>query len=93
MYPFSGYHVCLLMNNVHAATISTVLMLRPILPICMYNGVFQPEVREMDEKSLEEELQALALDKAGETEYVQSLQLQIMKLKVSRITYSLYAVS
>ncbi|KAL3845724.1 hypothetical protein ACJIZ3_003127 [Penstemon smallii] len=42
---------------------------------------FKPELREMDEKSLEEELQALISDKAGETEYVQSLQLQTLKLK------------
>ncbi|CAA2987115.1 Hypothetical predicted protein [Olea europaea subsp. europaea] len=42
---------------------------------------FQPELRELDVKSLEEELQALLSDKAGETEYTQSLQLKIMKLK------------
>ncbi|KAL6566062.1 hypothetical protein OROGR_001677 [Orobanche gracilis] len=42
---------------------------------------FKPELREMDEKSLEEELQALISDKAGEAEYVQTLQLQIMRLK------------
>ncbi|KAL2497541.1 hypothetical protein Adt_23091 [Abeliophyllum distichum] len=47
---------------------------------------FKPELREMDVKSLEEELQAFLSDKAGETEYMQSLQLQIMKLKeISRI--------
>lgn len=44
---------------------------------------FQPELRELDVKSLEEELQALLSDKAGETEYMQSLQLKIMKLKVN----------
>lgn len=44
---------------------------------------FQPELRELDVKSLEEELQALLSDKAGETEYTQSLQLKIMKLKVN----------
>ncbi|KAI3464252.1 hypothetical protein Pfo_020915 [Paulownia fortunei] len=42
---------------------------------------FKHELKEMDEKSLEEELQALLSDKAGEAEYVQSLQLQIMRLK------------
>ncbi|KAL6578885.1 hypothetical protein OROMI_009101 [Orobanche minor] len=42
---------------------------------------FKPELREMEEKSLEEELQALISDKAGEAEYVQNLQLQIMRLK------------
>ncbi|KAL6536479.1 hypothetical protein OROGR_013051 [Orobanche gracilis] len=42
---------------------------------------FKPELGEMDEKSLEEELQALISDKAGEAEYVQTLQLQIMRLK------------
>ncbi|KAH6833964.1 hypothetical protein C2S53_004766 [Perilla frutescens var. hirtella] len=42
---------------------------------------FKPELREMDEKSLKEELEALLSDKAGEAEYVQSLQLQIMRLK------------
>ncbi|KAL2520312.1 hypothetical protein Fot_24235 [Forsythia ovata] len=47
---------------------------------------FKPELKEMDVKSLEEELQAFLSDKAGETEYMQSLQLQIMKLKeISRI--------
>ncbi|KAL0351244.1 UNVERIFIED_CONTAM: hypothetical protein Scaly_1513100 [Sesamum calycinum] len=39
------------------------------------------ELWEMDEKSLEEELQALLSDKSGEAEYVQSLQLQIMRVK------------
>lgn len=43
----------------------------------------QPELRDMNEKSLEEELQALLSDKTGEAEYVQSLQRQIMTLKVS----------
>ncbi|KAL8485757.1 hypothetical protein ACS0TY_027876 [Phlomoides rotata] len=42
---------------------------------------FKPELREMNEKSLEEELQALLSDKASEAEYVQSLQRQIMTLK------------
>ncbi|KAL0326448.1 UNVERIFIED_CONTAM: hypothetical protein Sradi_5214100 [Sesamum radiatum] len=41
----------------------------------------QSELWEMDEKSLEEELQALLSDKSGEAEYVQSLQLQIMRVK------------
>lgn len=52
----------------------------------------QPELREMDEKSLEEELEALLSDKAGEAEYVESMQLQIMKLKVSLRLY-LYILS
>ncbi|GER27625.1 leucine zipper protein 1 [Striga asiatica] len=42
---------------------------------------FKPELRDMDEKSLKEELQALLSDKAGEAEYVQTLQHQIMRLK------------
>ncbi|KAL0314036.1 UNVERIFIED_CONTAM: hypothetical protein Sangu_2248000 [Sesamum angustifolium] len=42
---------------------------------------FKSELWEMDEKSLEEELQALLSDKSGEAEYVQSLQLQIMRVK------------
>ncbi|XP_042062382.1 uncharacterized protein LOC121806400 isoform X2 [Salvia splendens] len=42
---------------------------------------FKPELRDMSEKSLEEEIQALLSDKAGEAEYVQSLELQIMRLK------------
>ncbi|KAG8378559.1 hypothetical protein BUALT_Bualt08G0149500 [Buddleja alternifolia] len=48
---------------------------------------FKPELREMDGKSLEEELQALLSDKDGEAEYVQSLQLQITKLKVSNFRF------
>lgn len=47
----------------------------------------QPELREMNEKSLEEELQALLSDKAGEAEYVQSLQRQIMTFKVSLLLF------
>ncbi|XP_020547546.1 uncharacterized protein LOC105174747 isoform X4 [Sesamum indicum] len=39
------------------------------------------ELRDMDEKSLEEDLQALLSDKSGEAEYVQSLQLQITRVK------------
>ncbi|KAL3641513.1 hypothetical protein CASFOL_016481 [Castilleja foliolosa] len=42
---------------------------------------FKPELREMDEKSLEDELQALLSDKSGEAEYVQTLEHQIMRLK------------
>ncbi|XP_073294639.1 uncharacterized protein [Primulina huaijiensis] len=42
---------------------------------------FKQELVKMDEKSLEEELRALLSDKAGEYEYVQSLQFQIRKLK------------
>ncbi|XP_057793841.1 uncharacterized protein LOC131010363 isoform X2 [Salvia miltiorrhiza] len=41
----------------------------------------KPELREMSEKTLEEEVQALLSDKAGEAEYMESLQLQIMRLK------------
>ena len=40
---------------------------------------FQPELREWVRKSLEEEIQALLSDKAGEAEFVHSLQLQIAK--------------
>ncbi|KAH7660222.1 hypothetical protein IHE45_16G085300, partial [Dioscorea alata] len=40
------------------------------------------EVKEMDMKSLEEEHKALLADKAGETEYLHSLQAQINQLKV-----------
>lgn len=46
----------------------------------------------MDEKSLEEDLQALLSDKSGEAEYVQSLQLQITRVKVSQ-RLLLYVVS
>ncbi|CAA0837702.1 Unknown protein [Striga hermonthica] len=42
---------------------------------------FKPELRGMGEKSLEEELHALLSDKAGEAEYLQTLQHQIMRLK------------
>ncbi|PIN11627.1 hypothetical protein CDL12_15783 [Handroanthus impetiginosus] len=42
---------------------------------------FKPELRKMDGKSLEEELKVLLSDKAGETEYLQSLQVQITRLK------------
>lgn len=42
----------------------------------------QSELKEMDKKSLEEEIQALLSDKAAETEYLQSLQNQIEMLKV-----------
>ncbi|KAM7508155.1 hypothetical protein LguiA_018608 [Lonicera macranthoides] len=42
---------------------------------------FKPELRGMDQKALEEELQALLSDKAGETEYLKSLQQQIETLK------------
>ncbi|KAL3635133.1 hypothetical protein CASFOL_019680 [Castilleja foliolosa] len=53
---------------------------------------FKPELREMDEKSLEDELQALLSDKSGEAEYVQTLEHQIMKLKVS-YPFSNYVVN
>jgi hypothetical protein len=39
----------------------------------------------MDMKTLEEERNALLSDKAGETEYLQSLLDQIEKLKVDRV--------
>ncbi|KAL7156266.1 hypothetical protein ABFS83_03G132400 [Erythranthe nasuta] len=42
---------------------------------------FKPELREMDEESLAKELQELLSDKTRQAEYVQSLQLQIMRLK------------
>ncbi|XP_060175567.1 uncharacterized protein LOC132606195 [Lycium barbarum] len=45
------------------------------------------QLREMDNKSLQEEYQALLFDKAGEAEYLQSLQLQIAKLM--RISHSI----
>ncbi|XP_059449378.1 uncharacterized protein LOC132180528 [Corylus avellana] len=47
---------------------------------CKASG-FKPELREMDIKTLEEEHNALLSDKAGETEYLQSLLDQIEKLK------------
>lgn len=46
--------------------------------------ILQAPLREMDSKSLEEEYEALLSDKAGEAEYLQSLQLQIAKLMVLR---------
>lgn len=42
---------------------------------------YKPELREMDVKLLDEELQVLLSDKSGEVEYLQTLQLQIMTLK------------
>lgn len=42
---------------------------------------FKPELCEMDEESLGIELQAHLSDKAGEFEYMQSLQVQLMRLK------------
>uniref|UniRef100_A0A5B6YI46 Uncharacterized protein n=1 Tax=Davidia involucrata TaxID=16924 RepID=A0A5B6YI46_DAVIN len=47
---------------------------------CRIND-FKPELRAMDVKTLEEEHRALLSDKAGETEFLQSLQHQIDKLK------------
>ncbi|XP_055833062.1 uncharacterized protein LOC129902061 [Solanum dulcamara] len=41
---------------------------------------FKEQLREMDSESLQEEYQALLSDKAGEAEYLHSLQLQIAKL-------------
>lgn len=41
---------------------------------------------ELDIKTLEEEYNALLTDKAGETEYLQSLQDQVEKLKVKKVT-------
>ncbi|XP_031112609.1 uncharacterized protein LOC116016476 isoform X1 [Ipomoea triloba] len=52
---------------------------------------FKPELREMDVKFLEDEHQALSGDKVELTEYVQSLQFQIVKLKVSIFLYSFLA--
>ncbi|XP_022939803.1 uncharacterized protein LOC111445570 isoform X4 [Cucurbita moschata] len=47
---------------------------------------FKPELRAMDDVTLEEESKALLSDKAGETEYSRSLQDQIAKLKeISRV--------
>lgn len=43
----------------------------------------QPELREMDVVTLDEEYKALLSDKAGEMEFSQSLQDQIAKLKVN----------
>ncbi|KAJ8531613.1 hypothetical protein K7X08_033971 [Anisodus acutangulus] len=48
---------------------------------------FKTQLREMDSKSLQEEYQALLSDKAGEADYLQSLQLQIAKLM--RISHSI----
>ncbi|XP_068319809.1 uncharacterized protein [Pyrus communis] len=42
---------------------------------------FKPELRAMDIKTLEEEYSALLSDKAGETEYLKTLQDQIEKLR------------
>ncbi|XP_062073181.1 uncharacterized protein LOC133777537 isoform X2 [Humulus lupulus] len=42
---------------------------------------FQPDLRAMDIKTLEEEYNALLSDEAGETEYLQSLQERVEKLK------------
>ncbi|XP_062073182.1 uncharacterized protein LOC133777537 isoform X3 [Humulus lupulus] len=44
---------------------------------------FQPDLRAMDIKTLEEEYNALLSDEAGETEYLQSLQERVEKLKVN----------
>ncbi|XP_038885089.1 tropomyosin alpha-1 chain isoform X2 [Benincasa hispida] len=47
---------------------------------------FKPELRAMDDVTLEEECKALLSDQAGETEYSRSLQDQIAKLKgISRV--------
>ena len=45
-------------------------------------GWIQPELRTMDIKTLEEEHNALLLDKAGVLEYLQTLPSQIETLKV-----------
>ncbi|PON95156.1 tropomyosin [Trema orientale] len=47
---------------------------------CRANDL-KPELMEMDLKTLEEEYNALLSDKAGETEYLQSLQYQVEKLE------------
>lgn len=49
----------------------------------------QAQLGDMDSKSLQEEYQALLSDKAGEAEYLHSLQLQIAKLMVLRNIHSL----
>lgn len=41
---------------------------------------FKTQLKELNSKSLQEEYQALHTDKAGEAEYLHSLQLQIAKL-------------
>nr|XP_004250760.1 intermediate filament protein ifa-3 isoform X1 [Solanum lycopersicum] len=43
---------------------------------------FKAQLGDMDSKSLQEEYQALLSDKAGEAEYLHSLQLQIAKLMI-----------
>lgn len=43
---------------------------------------FKAQLGDMDSKSLQEEYQALLSDKAGEAEYLDSLQLQIAKLMI-----------
>ncbi|KAE9452352.1 hypothetical protein C3L33_15747, partial [Rhododendron williamsianum] len=48
---------------------------------CRISG-FKPELGSMNVKTLEEEHQALLADRAGETEYLHSLQQQFEKLKV-----------
>ncbi|XP_063947756.1 uncharacterized protein LOC108218719 isoform X4 [Daucus carota subsp. sativus] len=42
---------------------------------------YKPELKEMDTKNLKDEIEALLSDKAGENEYLQSLQNQIEMLK------------
>ncbi|XP_022152474.1 uncharacterized protein LOC111020195 [Momordica charantia] len=68
----------ILSESARFITISCVILL-PGLKL-------QPELREMDVVTLDEEYKALLSDKAGETEYSQSLQDQIAKLKgISRV--------
>ncbi|KAK6937950.1 hypothetical protein RJ641_031458 [Dillenia turbinata] len=45
-------------------------------------SAYKPEVRALDMKTLEEEQEALLSDKTGETEYLQSLNIQSQKLKI-----------
>lgn len=46
------------------------------------NELRQPELKAAGLTALEEEYKALLSDKAGETEYLQSLEKQVEKLKV-----------
>jgi hypothetical protein len=45
----------------------------------------QPELKAADITALEEEYNALLSDKAGETEYLQSMEKQVNKLKVKHV--------
>ncbi|XP_050107500.1 uncharacterized protein LOC126586632 [Malus sylvestris] len=60
---------------------SLTLTKQAIEQVNLRENDFKPELREMDIKRLEEEFNALLSDKAGETEYLKTLQDQIVKLK------------